>query len=127
MAQYRTIMEFPPFEFDIEEGENLWKRNFKNGKNFASCFQNQGRNIAGNYPYFDYSYKNIVTFEMSINKCLIQNNEEPYKYDSREMGVLTAYARKLSDGQIMDIRISSKEAKMKYISGKISFLKKEDN
>ena len=37
-AQWEEIEEFPPYEIAIENGEELWSKTFKNGKNFASCF-----------------------------------------------------------------------------------------
>ena len=49
--QYEQIMEFPPFVDDIEQGKKIWDTPFRNGKTFADCFPDGGRNVVGNYPY----------------------------------------------------------------------------
>jgi L-cysteine S-thiosulfotransferase len=51
-AQYEAIMEFPPFDSQVEAGRKLWEAKFKNGKTYADCMPNGGKMIAGNYPMF---------------------------------------------------------------------------
>ena len=51
--QYDQIMEFPPFVGDIEQGKKIWETPFRNGKTFSDCFADGGRNVVGNYPYYD--------------------------------------------------------------------------
>ncbi len=121
-AQYQAIMEFPPFVTVIEQGKKMWETPFKNGKTYASCFPDGGRNIAGLYPYFDEKLGKVVTFEMAINACRKANGEEEYKYDDmKTMGVLTAYARTLSDGMKMQIRVEGEKALAAYEQGKRHF------
>ena len=118
-AQFDSIMEFPPFQGDIDRGRTLWEAPFRNGKTFASCYANGGRNIAGNYPYYDSSNDRVVTFEMDINRCLRDNGEAEYKFsDKATMGILTAYARTLSDGMRVDVRVAGTGAIAKYEQGK---------
>lgn len=121
-AQYEAIMEFPPYEGVIEKGKAMWEKPFKNGKTFASCFPNGGRNVAGNYPQFDEASGKVVTFEMAINKCLRDNGETEFKYgDVPTMGTLTAYARALSDGMKMNIKVDGPRALAAYEDGKKQF------
>jgi sulfur-oxidizing protein SoxA len=123
--QYEQIMEFPPFIGDIEQGRTLWETPFRNGKTFASCFPNAGRNVVGNYPYFDDALGKVITFEAAINQCLQANGEAPFAYGARyPMGVLTAYARTLSDGMPMSIRVDSAAARAKYEAGKRLFFRR---
>jgi len=118
-AQFDSIMEFPPFQGDIDRGRNLWETPFGNGKTFAGCFANGGRNVAGNYPYYESGSDKVVTFEMDVNRCLRNNGEAEYKFnDKATMGVLTAYARTLSDGMRVDVRIEGAGALAKYEQGK---------
>ena len=118
-AQFDSIMEFPPFQGDIDWGRTLWETPFRNGKTFASCYANGGRNIAGNYPYYDSGNDQVVTFEMDINRCLRDNGEAEYKFsDKATMGILTAYARTLSDGMRVDVRVAGTGALAKYEQGK---------
>jgi sulfur-oxidizing protein SoxA len=123
--QYEQIMEFPPFVGDVERGRKLWETPFRNGKRFGSCFPNEGRNVAGNYPYFDDRSGQVVTFEMAINQCLRANGEPELAYGERDpMGVLTAYARTLSDGMPMNIRVDSPAARARYEDGKTLFFRR---
>ncbi len=118
-SQYDSIMEFPPFEGVVEAGKEMWEKPFKNGKTFASCFPNGGKNVAGNYPRFDASLNKVVTFEMDINQCLKANGEDEFKYsDVNTMGILTAYARTLSDGMKMNVKVEGAGALAAYEDGK---------
>jgi len=118
-AQFEAIMEFPPFQGDIDKGRTLWETPFKNGRKFADCFPNAGRNVAGKYPFYSAPADRVVTFEMDINRCLRENGEATYGYgDVATMGILTAYARTLSDGMPVDVRVDSAGALAKYEQGK---------
>lgn len=124
-AQFDQIMEFPPFIGDIELGKKRWETPFRNGKTFAGCFPNGGHNVLGNYPYFDVQLGKVVTFENAINDCLRANGEAEFAYGLREpMGVLTAYARTLSDGMDIDVRVDSPAALAKYESGRDLFFRR---
>jgi sulfur-oxidizing protein SoxA len=116
--QYDDIMVFPPYAIDLDKGQKAWETPFANGKTFASCFPHGGRNVAGNYPYFDNAAKRVVTFENAVNACLKANGEKELKYADSEMGLLTAYARSLSDGMKVDIKVKGKGALAAYTKGK---------
>ena len=118
-AQFDSIMEFPPFQGDIDKGRLLWETRFKNGKTFADCFADGGRNMAGNYPYYDSDLGKVITLEMAINRCLRDNGEVEFKFgDKATMGSVTAYARTLSDGMLVNVRVESAGAAAKYERGK---------
>ncbi len=118
-AQFDSIMEFPPFQDDIDKGRSLWEMPFRNGKTFAGCLTDAGRNVAGNYPYYDSGGDQVVTFEMELNRCLRNNGEAEFKYDDKAtMGIITAYARTLSDGMRVDVRVGGAGALAKYERGK---------
>ena len=120
--QYDSIMEFPPFSPVIDAGKAQWDKPFKNGKTFAECFHNDGKFIAGNYPQYDEKLSKVVTFEMAINQCLVANGEAPLKIsDMKSMGVLMSYARTLSDGMKMSIKVDNPAALEKYEAGKKAF------
>ena len=118
-SQFDSIMEFPPFQGDIDRGKHLWEVPFRNGGTFAGCFANGGRNVAGNYPYYDSGGDKVVTFEMQINRCLRDNGEAEYKFsDKATMGTITAYARTLSDGMRVNVRVAGVGGLAKYEEGK---------
>jgi sulfur-oxidizing protein SoxA len=123
--QYEQIMEFPPFLSDIERGKRIWDTPFRNGQTFAGCFPDGGRNVVGNFPYFDPARGKVVTFEMALNDCRRANGEDELAYGQRDpMGVLTAYARTLSDGMRIDVRVDSAAAREKYEAGKALFFRR---
>jgi sulfur-oxidizing protein SoxA len=121
MAQYQSIMDFPPFENVVELGKKMWETPFANGKTYAECFPNGGKNVAGNYPMFDDKQGKVVTFEMAINACREANGEKPFDYSGKEIGILTSYARTLSDGMKMNVKVQSAAAKEAYERGKHFF------
>ena len=51
--QWEAKEEFPPYEFALEQGKEMFATPFKNGKTYADCFPNKGIGIRQNYPYFD--------------------------------------------------------------------------
>lgn len=118
-GQYDRLMDAPPFFDDLDEGKKLWLKPFANGKSFESCFPNGGKNVLGNYPYFDPARKKVITFEMAINDCLRANGEKPFAYaDVKTMGRVTAYARTLSDGMKTAVKVEGTDAIAAYQAGK---------
>lgn len=120
--QYDSIMEWPPFAPVIDAGKVMWEKPFKNGKTYADCFPNGGKMVAGDYPQYDAKLGKIVNFEMAINQCLLANSETALKIsDMKTMGVLMSYARTLSDGMKMNIKVDSAAALKKFEAGKRFF------
>ena len=125
MQQFKSIMEFPPFEDQIELGRKIWYTKFTNGKYFSDCFANQGTGAAALYPQFDIKTNKVITFEMAVNQCLLDNGESEFSYDdTKTMGALTAYARKLSDGFPMKVLVENSQAFTKYLQGKKLFFER---
>ena len=116
--QYDEFMSFPSYSMDLEKGQHAWEKPFANGKRFSSCFANGGKNVAGNYPYFDPATGRVVTFENAINACLKTNGEKELPYGEAEIGLLTAYAKSLSDGMKVDVVVEGKGAMAAYENGK---------
>jgi sulfur-oxidizing protein SoxA len=116
--QYDDIMAFPPFAIDLDEARKTWEQPFRNGKRFSSCFPNGARDVAGNYPYYDAATRRVVTFERAINNCLEANGEPALEYGGTEMGLLTAYAKSLSDGMKVDVKVEGAGALAAYQRGR---------
>jgi sulfur-oxidizing protein SoxA len=90
----------------VEAGRKLWTKKFANGRSLASCFPNGGRRIAANYPQYDPRLKKIITLETAINQCLKAHAQPLFDpVDPQTMGVVTAYARSLSNGQKIAVRV----------------------
>lgn len=121
LDQYESIMIFPPFVNDVDEGRKTWEKPFKNGKNFASCFAGGGKNVAGNYPQFDNASGKVMTFEGALNACLKANGEAELKYGSTSMGLLVSYAKSLSDGMKVNVKVEGPAALAAYEKGKTHY------
>ena len=125
-AQYNSIMEFPPFESDVDKGRKMWETPLKSGKKYSDCLPNAGKQIAGNYPMFDEAKGKVVTLHDVINDCRVANGEEAYKVsDMKTMGTLTAYMRTLSDGMLMNIKVEGPKATAAYEDGRKTFFSRK--
>lgn len=114
MAQYEEINEMPPYEDNIDAGEEL----YNSVKGLKECFPDPA--IAGEYPKFDDKKKRVVTLEAAINDCLKANGQKPWNMKKGKMTDLEAYfaAKSKEAGKKIHITIPSKEAAAAYERGK---------
>jgi sulfur-oxidizing protein SoxA len=103
--QWEAKEEFPPYEFALDKGKELFSQPFENGKSYADCFADQGIGVRQNYPYFDTKSGEVVTLELALNRCRESNGEQPYSYVGDEMAALTAYMAYTSRGKPFSISI----------------------
>lgn len=121
-AQWEEIMQFPPYDFELDKGKKLWNTPFKNGKTYASCFQNGGRDIAQHYPYWDPVTKQVRTLVLDINACRARNAAKPYtNLTTGPIAELEAYMKYMARGKKVSIDISSPGAVQAYEAGKKYF------
>lgn len=106
----------------IEAGKKLWNTPFANGKKFADCFPNGGKNAANDYPKVDQASGKVLTFEGALNQCLVSNNEKPLEYkDMKTMGALSVVGRQLSDGARIKMEVKTDADKAAFARGKAIF------
>ena len=103
--QWEEKEQFPPYEFSLDMGKEMFTKPFKNGKGYADCFPNQGIGIRQNYPYFDTNEGKVTTLELALNQCREANGEPAFSYVGDEMAALTAYMAFTSRGKPFDIKI----------------------
>jgi sulfur-oxidizing protein SoxA len=121
-AQWKSIMEFPPYAFALDEGKKLFHTPFKTGKTYADCFENGGVGVRQNYPYFDKKRGQIVTLELAINQCREKHGEKPLQYKKGKMAALSAYMSYMSRGKRFDIKVpDDPKALAAYRKGKEYF------
>lgn len=123
-ASWEGYKDLAPYEVGLEEGKKMWDKPFKNGKTFASCFKNGGKNIAAGYPYWDEATKMVRTAELDINDCLKKNGEKEFTdldKDGKargELANLVGYFYSMSKGQRIKIDVSKPGAIAAYEKGK---------
>jgi L-cysteine S-thiosulfotransferase len=103
--QWQAIDDFPPYDFAVERGKQMFATPFKNGKTYGDCFPDKGIGIRQNYPYFDDKTGEVITLELALNRCRETNGEAPYSYVKDDMASLTAYMAFTSRGKLFDIKI----------------------
>ncbi len=103
--QWQAIEEFPPYEFAVDKGKEMFATPFANGKTYGDCFPDKGIGIRQNYPYFDAKSGQVITLELALNQCREANGEKPLSYTGDDMAALTAYMAFTSRGKRFDIKI----------------------
>lgn len=117
--QWLNNEEFPPYEEDIEAGEEMFNTPFANGKTYADCLKDGGVGTRQMYPYFDSERGEVVTLEGEINRCRTENGEKPLKYKKGKIAQLTAYIAYTSRGNVFETEIPSDDrAVAAYTKGK---------
>ncbi|SDR16915.1 diheme cytochrome SoxA (sulfur oxidation) [Rhizobiales bacterium GAS113] len=120
--QWQEKEEFPPYDFALDAGKELFETPFKNGKTYADCFPDKGIGVRQNYPVFDEKAGEVVTLELAINRCREANGEAAYSYTKDEMADVTAYMAFTSRGKPFAITIpNDPRAREAYDKGKQYF------
>ena len=103
-------------------GKKAWDRKFRNGKSLATCFPNAGKRVAATYPQFDTKTRQVVTVDMALNRCLALHGEPEIELtQTAVLGPLVAYFKSLSDGQRLNVRVASVQAREKFDAGHALF------
>ena len=125
--QWEAMEEFPPYELNVDRGEELFNQAFKNGNTYGSCFENDGIGIRQNYPYFDTSRNKVVTLEGALNDCRVKNGEKPLSYfKGKELAHVSAYMAYTSRGNKFNVQIpNTSEALNAYEKGKKLYFTKK--
>jgi sulfur-oxidizing protein SoxA len=120
--QWEEKEEFPPYQFALDAGKEMFSKPFKNGKTYADCFENGGLGVRQTYPMFDAKEGKVVTLELALNRCREANGEAPLSYVKDEMASLTAYMAFTSRGKPMDIKMpDDPRARAAFEAGKQYF------
>ena len=112
----------PGYPEAVSAGKKLWEKPFANGKTFAECFPNGGKDAAVPYPNVDAASGKVNTFEGALNKCLKDNGEKELEYnDMKTMGALSLHAKRMSEGAIIKMEVKSDAEKAAFARGKAIF------
>lgn len=121
--QWLEMEDFPPYEIAIEDGQALFDTPFSNGQSYADCFANDGIGVRQNYPYFDSESGEVMTLELAINNCRVQNTEAPLPYFTGDLAAISAYMSYTSRGNKINVVVpdDNSAALAAYESGKQFF------
>lgn len=120
--QWEDMEQFPPYEFEVDDGRVLYETPFANGKTYADCFGDGA--VRDQYPHFDEERDMVVTLELAINECRQANGEEPLSYKKGDIAELSAFMAFESRGQVVDVQVSNAGAYDAYMDGKEFFYSK---
>lgn len=116
-ANWELLMEFPPYEPDMDNAREMWAAPFKNGSSLAECFKDKPP--ATKYPYYDNERDEVRTVELDVNECLTSNGEEAIEnLKTGKIALLVAAFREQFNGQPMAIDLDSPGAVAAYEAGK---------
>jgi len=104
-AQWESIESFPPYEFAVDHGSELWEDALADGETFAGCFGGDAGDVRTRYPRYDESEGGVVTLQLAINACRTAHGNEPWDYASEDMIDLTAYLAYEARGRKIDVAI----------------------
>lgn len=123
-ARMSDTFDPPPGYPELEAmGKKLWETPFANGKTMASCFAHGGKGAANNYPMVDEKTGKVINFERALNDCRVANGEKPLEYSDMKkgMGPLSVYARHMSDGLRINMKIDTAAELAAFNRGKEIF------
>jgi sulfur-oxidizing protein SoxA len=115
-AQWLEIEEFPPYEFTVEEGRELFSKPFANGVSYADCFESAA--VRQDFPYFDDMRNEVITLPLAVNLCREQQGETPYTFNDAELIAITAWIAYESRDNVFDIKVDGGLALQAYEDGK---------
>ena len=114
-ANWELLMEFPPYEPEMEKAAEEWEKPFANGKSLNDC----GLEPANRYPLYDSETDDLRTLVGDINACLKANGEKPIKNVKRsKMARLVAYYKSWYNGEKMAVDFSEAGAQAWYEKGR---------
>lgn len=115
--------DFPPYEDQVAEGEEMWNTPFANGKTYEECL-GEVSTVRAKYPMYDEEKDTILTLEGEINACREANGEEPLKWKKGPIASLSGYIASQAQGQKIDVKIPNEKAQAWYDKGKQQFYAK---
>lgn len=122
LAQYQSVMQFPPQSLAIGEGKRLFNSPFPNGHRYADCFPHAGVGIRQNYPQFDQKTGQVMTLAMAVNECRLHNGLRPLAWEHGPLAEILAYMASTSINRPLNIATPASSAALAaYEQGKSFF------
>lgn len=109
--QWQEIETFPPYEFTIDQGRDLWEAKFPDGETYSDCFNGGETGVRQLYPRFDPQSGEVETLAIAINRCREQHGQPSLKHGGEDIVALSAYMSFVSRGQLINISVSGDESR----------------
>ena len=103
--QWLEMEEFPPYEFTVDDGEEVYDTPFANGTTYADCLGSGAPAVKQHFPRFDAGSGEVVTLEQVLNNCRRESGEVELDYLGQEMVSLTAYIAYQSRGARIEVLV----------------------
>ena len=118
--QQEMLRAFPPYEFELARGRELYQIPFTNGSTYANCLTASGRSGRQHYPYVDGS--NVITLELAINRCRQRNGLAQLDYGRGDLAALSAHIAAMANGAALATDIQGRSSELAaYAAGKEFF------
>lgn len=119
-SQWESIEDFPPYEFAVDRGAELWQQPLPDGTAMADCFFANPGEVRSRFPQFDESLGEVVTLELAINRCRESSGADPLPYGKEDMIDIVAYLAYQARGRKVDTRVPADQpaALAAYEAGK---------
>ena len=104
-SQWQSIEDFPPYEFSIERGAELWSEAFPNGQTLAECLGGNAADIRPRYPRFEAAKNGVITLQLAINECRATNGVAEWEFSAADMIDLAAFLAYEARGRKVDVQI----------------------
>ncbi|OBS09761.1 sulfur oxidation c-type cytochrome SoxA [Acidihalobacter prosperus] len=122
LAQYRSVMQFPPQALAVAAGKRLFDTPFPNGHRYADCFPHGGIGIRQDYPRFDAKTGQVETLALAVNRCRLENGLKPLAWERGPLAEILAYLASTSAGRAMHVATPNTPAALAaYARGKTFF------
>lgn len=89
--QWRSIEDFPPYEFAVDRGAELWQQALPNGGTMADCWETDVGGIRPQYPQYDAELGEVVTLELAVNLCRRANGAAELPFGKTDIIDIVAY------------------------------------
>lgn len=124
---WQAIMEFPPYEPALEEGERLYKQAFPNKHHYADCLPQEGVGITQYFPRWNKIQGKVETLEGLLNACRKKNQLPELNTQKGELAKIMAYLSFTSRGKAIQIDIPKDDprALVAYEQGKAYYYRRQ--
>ncbi|MDX1795179.1 MAG: sulfur oxidation c-type cytochrome SoxA [Hydrogenovibrio sp.] len=119
MAQYESVMEFPPYLDALDAGEALYN---KDKAVYDKCFGSDVTKVRVQFPRFNEKTQEVETLEGQINKCRTDAGLKAFKWKKGDIARLSAYFAYEARGQKINVKIDSEGAKKAFLEGQKFFI-----